>query len=128
MLTTNSADQTGCAAIEIQQRQHRDQCCNARQNEVIEDRDAEDFQRVDFLISLHGGDLGGKGTAGSAGHDDRCHDRCQLPHQGNTDQIGDVDLGAELTEFLSANERQDGPDKAVDNGDDDERAWPDFAH
>ena len=45
--------------------------------------------------------FGRRRHAGSAGHDDGCHDRCQLPHQSNTDQIGDVDLGAELTEFLA---------------------------
>ena len=64
-------------------------------------------KRVDLLGHLHGAELGGEGGAGAAGHDDGGHQRAHLARHGDADQVGDVDLGAELLELHGADEGED---------------------
>src|SRR5579862_7573571 len=47
-----SAKEANSAAIEVEQRHHRDESRNPRQNKKVKDRDSKRVQGVDFLVAL----------------------------------------------------------------------------
>jgi hypothetical protein len=87
--------------VDAQKRHHEDQGDHARQHQELDGRKAEGAQGVDFLVDLHGAELGGIGGAGATGHDDPGHDGAHDPDHGNADNGGDVDLGPELAERMA---------------------------
>ena len=115
------ADQVGVAA---EQRHHERERQHARQDEEVHRRHRHGGERLDLLVHLHGAELGGKAGAGAPGHDDAGHDRRQLAHRRDGDQVGDVDAGAELLELHGAHEGDDQADQEVDQRDDAQRIRP----
>ena len=83
---------------------------------------------VDLLRHLHRAELGGEGGAGAAGHDDAGHHRAHLAHDGDADQIGDVDGGPELLQLHGADEGHDDADQKADERDDRQRVGADLLH
>ena len=82
-------------------RHHQDEGDHAGQDEEIHRREAESGQCVDLLVHLHRAELRGEGRAGPAGHDDGGHQGAHLAGHGDADQIGDIDLGAELVSWTA---------------------------
>ena len=83
-------------------------------------------ERVDLLVGLHRAELGGERRAGAPGEDDADHHRRHLARHADADQIGDVDLRAELHELDRAEEREDHADQEADQADDRQRARADL--
>ncbi len=61
-------------------------------------------------------------------HYDAGHDRRHLANHGDTDEIGDVDPGAETLQLYCADEGENRADESVDKCDDAERPGSGFAH
>ena len=104
--------------IEAQQRHHHGQGQHARQHQELHGRQAEGLEGIDFLIDLHGAQLGGKSPAGAARHDDTGHDGGHQAHHGNPHQIGHVDLGSEQEELNGPHEGQDKAHQETDQRND----------
>ena len=119
------ADEVG---VQAEQRHHQAQGDGARQDQELHRVDAHGGERVDLLGHLHGAELRGERGAGAAGHDDAGHQRAHLVHDGDADQVGDVDLGAELLELDRADEGHDDADQEADQRDDRQRVGAGLLH
>ena len=122
------AQQSDGTTVQVEQRHHGDERDHAGQHQEVEGRDAESLERIDLLVALHGGDVRGIGAARASRHDDRRHDRRQLPHHGNADEVRNIDAGAEAAELHCTDEGDDGADEAVADRDDQQGAGAGLPH
>ena len=97
-----ATEYTHQAGIERQHRHHDDQSDYSWHDQEVDRMHAESCQCVDLLVDLHRADLRRVGCTRAAGHDDRGHQRRHFPHHTDTNQIGDIDLGAELGQLVLA--------------------------
>ena len=77
-----------------------DQADDARQDQHFVRVDADGVQRVDFLVELHGADLGREGAARAASDNDRGEQHRQLAQHADGDEVDHVDLGAVFAHVL----------------------------
>ena len=76
-------------------------------------------------LTRHRADLGGERRAGAAGEQDRRHQRTELAHHRETDQVRDEDLGAETLHRHGRLEREDQPEQERDQRHDRQRVGAD---
>ena len=84
------------------------------QDEEAQRPEAHRAQGVDLLRDLHRAELGGERGAGAAADDDRRHQRPELARDREADQVGDVDVRAELLELDRRLEGHHEADEEVD--------------
>ena len=77
--------------------------------------DAHGGERGDFLVDLHGAELGGEGGAGAASEDDGDQQRAKLTEQSDGDEVGDVKIRAELTHGDGGLEGEDHADEEAEH-------------
>ena len=90
-----AAKNTHQVGIDADQRHHQNQGQHTRHYEEFHWRYPESFQCIDLFVDLHGSQLSGKGRTGAPRHYNSGHDSPQNTDHGDTDQIGDIDLGTE---------------------------------
>ena len=83
--------------------------------------ETEGRECIDLLVHLHGAELRGERGAGAAGEDDADHHGGHVPGHADPDQIGDVDLGAELEQLDGSKKGEDHADEKADHADDRQR-------
>lgn len=76
------------------------------------------MRKASISSFLHRPQLGGVGSAGAPGKDDAGHQRGDFAHHADTDQVGDVDLGAEHGQLRRPHVGQNRADEKADQGDD----------
>jgi hypothetical protein len=76
-------------------RHHQHPRQHPRQHQQRHRVDAHDAQRRHLLVHRHGAELGGIGAAGAPGEDDARHQRPELPHQRDADEVRHEDLRPE---------------------------------
>ena len=118
------AQQAGQVHQQRQHRHHQHRRQQPRQHQPGDRVDPHDAQRVDLLVHRHGAELGGIGRAGAAGEDHGGHQRPQLAQQGDADEVGDEDLGAELPHRDGGLEGQDQADQEAEQRGQPEGAQP----
>jgi hypothetical protein len=72
-------------------------------------------RKLDLLIDLHGAQSRGKGGAGAAGDDDAGHQRANLAHHADGDEVGDEDLGADHAQLVGTEIGENQPDQETDH-------------
>ena len=113
-----AAQQPDEIGVKAKQGHHQRQSDDPGKHEEFQRREARGGERVDLLGDLHGSEPGREGGAGAARHDDGCHHRAHLTHHGDADQIGDVDLPAELLELDRSDEGENDAHQEADQRDD----------
>ena len=92
----------------------------------VDRRDAQRLEGVDLLVDLHGAEPRGEGGAGAAGDDDAGHQRADLAHHADGDEVGDEDLRADHAQLVGAEIGEDQPDQEADHEDDGQRPRADL--
>ena len=104
------------------------QCEQSGEDEITNRPEAERLQCVDLLGDLHRPELGGERRAGAPADDDRRHQWAQLADDGETDEVRDEDVGAELLELHGPLKRHDEAHEEVDEHDDRNGVGPRAVH
>jgi hypothetical protein len=89
-----AADDADDVGVDAEERHHRRQGEDTRQDEVFDRPDAERGEGVDLLGDAHRAELSGERRTGAARHDDARHDRAHLARHSDLDEVGDVDRRA----------------------------------
>ncbi len=101
-----------------QQRQRDDERQHPRHHQQLDRIHAHGAQRVGFLVELHDPDLGGKGAARAARHDDGGQQHAHLAQCRDGHQIDHENIGAETRQLLRAEVGHDHADEKCDQRDD----------
>ena len=114
--------------IEGEQRKHQNQGENSWHHQHLDRVEPDGHQGVDFLVDLHGADLGGEGGARATGDDNRGEQDRHLPEDRDADQIDGEDLGTELGQLIGALIGEHHAGQEGDQADDGERIEPGLLH
>ena len=123
-----TAQQAGHVAPEGEQRHGDHQGHDARHDQPFDRVEPHRAHGVDFLVDLHGADLGGEGAAGAARHDDGGEQNAQLAEHADADRFHGEGLGAELPELLDALVGDHHADQEAQHAHDHQRPDPDLVH
>ena len=80
--------------------------------------DADGMQRVDFLVELHGADLGREGAARAAGNDDGGEQHAELAQHADRHDVDHEDFRAVFARLLGGDVGDDQRDEERDQGND----------
>jgi len=123
-----AAQDAGHVAPERKQRHRQHQREDARQHQPFDRVQPDSAHGVDFLVDLHGADLGGEGAARAAGDDDRGEQHAQFAEHADADGFHREGLGAELAQLLHALVGDHHADQEGQHADDDQCLDPDLEH
>ncbi len=113
-----TAGQRHDVGIEGQKRQRHHKGQHARQNQHVQRIEPKRAHGIDFLVDLHGADLGRKGTAGAAGNDDRGQEDAHLAQHRNAHEVDGKYLCPESAQLVGPLIGQHDTDQKRDQADD----------